>query len=135
MDLYFGELLPEELCRQMKTQLTDTHSFEKEDFFQMIHRHQYLKLKVVDDSEWVLRKGNDPGRYIHMHPGRYSPHTVRVKASTLKTAIAYQVVSGERNVSPDVLNKVRKEMLHLSPLARIYKHSGIGKMINSLQVK
>ena len=48
----------------------------------------------ADGSVWTLRLGVADGRYVHLHPGRHTPHTVRVNAATLKTAVMACAVAG-----------------------------------------
>ena len=42
---------------------------------------------MPDGSAWVLRQGEEGGRYVHVHPGRRTPPTLRVRATVLKTAV------------------------------------------------
>jgi len=75
----------------------------------------YKCIQLSDGSSWTLRLGKDERRYIHIHPSRYSPNTVRIRRSTLTTAIAYICQFGiQKNViSLEKVNFARKEFTKL----------------------
>lgn len=125
MDLYTGRLAIEEICQQIKLQLFADNAFDRVSFQKSLKRG-YQKLTLSDDSKWILRTGNDPDRYIHLHPGRYSPHSIRIKASTLKTVIGCLVIYGKSDIDLLKINQVRTEVLGLSPVARIYRGKCLG---------
>jgi hypothetical protein len=80
-----------------------------------------------------LRLGEQEERYVHIHPGRYSPHTIRVKANTLKTAIALSVwmkVYNHREINLELLNHVRREILAASPVKSLEGTEGFIKLFN-----
>ena len=129
MDLYTGRFAIEEICQQIKLQLVAEDAFDTTSF-QKILKRGYQKLTVGDDSEWILRTGNDPDRYIHIHPGRYSPHSIRIKASTLKTVIGCLVIYGKSDIDLININQVRTEVLGLSPIARIYSFKKIKNLLD-----
>jgi len=57
-------------------------------------------------------------KFVHIHPGRYSPNTFRVKANTLKTAIVAEFLALCQDQSPydiQVVNQARIR-LQLSPV-------------------
>ena len=89
MDLYVGKLSPQEICDEIISKLRSTEVLAFEDFKQWLFEkgNKYKLIKISDHSVWTLRLGNQEERYVHIHPGRYSPLTLRVKALTLKTAI------------------------------------------------
>lgn len=90
MDLYLGELTPALIAEQISQQLQEKAVFERVEYVNFINPPiiGYQTITISDTSVWVLRLGETEQRHIHIHPGRYSPHTIRVKASILKTAIA-----------------------------------------------
>ena len=89
MDMYTGVMTPREVSGWMIDEL---------------HRHGRLQLDAYrtwlagqgayavvthpgDNTDWVLRLGDEQGRYVHLHPGRWSPNTnSRVRANVVKTA-------------------------------------------------
>lgn len=91
IDLYLGEMsveqIEDEILQQLRL-LNIHHSVDYETWLESARGYQLIRLS--DSSVWTLRrsKAND-FQYIHIHPARYSPLTIRIKSETLKTAIAY----------------------------------------------
>ena len=48
---------------------------------------EYALTNLPDGSKWTIGLGPADGRYLHLHPGRWVPHTMRVQANTLKSAV------------------------------------------------
>lgn len=135
MDLYLGELTPMLISHQIIEQLHAKEAFRKAAYIEFIHTQNigYQTLILSDTSVWILRIGEVEGRHIHIHPGRYSPQTIRVKASTLKTAIALSVWMKLHNYSEatiEMLNYVRKDILGASPVKSFAATEGFGKIFN-----
>ncbi len=89
MDLYFGEYSPVNISTQILDYLHRNKIFSPDLYKDWLSKDGkgYQLVELKDKSVWTLRIGENLERYIHIHPGRYSPLTVRVKATTLKTAI------------------------------------------------
>jgi hypothetical protein len=137
MDLYLGELTPALTAHQIIEQLRQKEVFERETYVNFLHRNSsgYQTITISDASVWVLRLGEVEGRYIHIHPGRYSPHTLRVKASTLKTAIALATWMKLHNYSEatvEIVNQVRKDILGASPVKSLSATEGLSKILRLL---
>jgi hypothetical protein len=80
----------------------------------------------------VLRHGEEEGRYVHLHPGRWVPQTRRVRANVLKTAVlalAWVGVHGGDPLDLAVLNRVRQQYLGLAPVGRLLPEQGLGEAI------
>jgi len=89
-------------------------------------------LTLSDGSVWVLRKGVESAHYVHIHPGRYSKYSIRVKATTLKSAIAIKIFYGELSItSLGKINDARK-FLNISPIKNLDPKKSIGKMLTIL---
>ena len=90
-----------------------------------------------DSSRWVLRLGDEPERFIHLHPGRWSPATVRMRANVIKTALlvlAHVRLIGGDPMNRDVINEVRQAHLGLSPLGQGPEGDvGLGAVIEILR--
>jgi len=137
MDLYFGKHSPAEVSEQIiqilnRRKMTSSGQYQswltKEE-----KNHQLVKLK--DKSAWILRLGEEPNRYVHIHPGRYSQHTIRVKATTLKTAImilCYKQIGETKSIKTDDVNFIRKKYLNEPPIKSFPSASGLRRMINHL---
>lgn len=134
MDLYLGNLTETEIFTEVLLQLTRLEALHEEAYRQFLQPHHYQTIDLCDGSRWVLRLGKHRGQYIHIHPGRYSPHTLRVKATTLKTAIAVQIWHKEHPEPLDtvVLNRLRKETLGLSPVRTLSEVQTVTQLIQVL---
>jgi hypothetical protein len=120
-------------------QLLDIESYQKflESQGQIKRHGHYLNLTLSDGSIMTMRavyegKRKNSASFIHIHPSRHSPHTFRIRANTLKTAIMVYFLACCRRVSPfDValLNEAR-EKLKLSLLPEI--PSAIQEMLEKL---
>ena len=137
MDLYTGVMTPAEIAQGLINQLRVTGRQEPAAFHQWVEENQgYRVLTLEDQSRWVLRHGEEPDRSIHVHPGRWSPQTRRIRANVLKTAVMVLVhagVHGENPLDVDLINRVRQQHLGLSPMARLADSGGLGAVIDLLR--
>lgn len=137
MDLYTGSIPPFEIAGEIKKYLTNNILFMKPDYLAWIGKAKasFRTTTLTDGSLWVLLPGEIPGRWVHIHPGRHSTHTVRVRAETLKTAIAaiyYCTRHGADCYDLSVINIVRTSLLGLSPMKEVSVEKGTGKVIGIL---
>jgi len=91
---------------------------------------------LQDNSLWTLRLSEEDEKFIHIHPSRHSLNTIRVRATTLQTAIAVSLISRIKAVSPTdvkIINEVRKQFFNQSQIKVVYKNSGLGKIISLLE--
>lgn len=120
MDFYTGPLPPDVLADRVLAILRATGRFAPDPFRDWLAADGYAVVEVPDDgSKWALRLGPADGRYVHLHPGRYSPNTVRIHANALKTAaLAHAAATGSGDPPTDValVNAVRKRYLGLPPV-------------------
>jgi hypothetical protein len=137
MDLYLGDLEETDISRQVLQVLNalDIHTEQQYQHWLEQHHH-YRSITLSDSSVWILRLGKERDKYVHIHPGRYSPATIRVKAAVLKTAIAVWVylkngLIGE--VNEDSLNRARKEVPGLPPVKSLTESRAILKMTGILE--
>jgi hypothetical protein len=135
MDIYLGKLSPATIANEIINKLSSSGCYSATEYYTWISgTDKGFKLITISDlSFWTLRIGNLSNRYIHIHPGRQSPFTVRVKALTLKTTIAV-IIRSKANVKRryDIafVNNIRKNLLDVSPLKSLQYSSGLGKLIN-----
>lgn len=120
MDLYYGPLSVKQICTETTILLQEANVWEKQAFHSWLTSNNgFQALTLSDRSTWVLRWGEDPQRHIHIHPGRYSSTTMRIKAGTLMTAIGiaiYRKQHPEDAIDRTVLNQIRSTYLKLSPV-------------------
>ena len=96
----------------------------------------YRTLTFADDGTvWVLRAA-DEERYVHLHPGRWTPQTRRVRANVLKTAVlvlAHVAVHGGDARDVKLVNQLRAAHLGLSPMREVLGDQGLGVVLDLLQ--
>lgn len=137
MDLYLGELSPDEISVMIKDSFAKQDIIDRDKFIFWLNQEgkDYRKVHLNDNSIWTLRLGERPEKYIHIHPSRYSPHTIRVRAITLKTAILYLILNNTGlNLEDNVLfvNKIRRDYLNQPPLKMISLKSTLPQLISIL---
>ncbi|TWF32510.1 hypothetical protein FHW36_11536 [Chitinophaga polysaccharea] len=136
MDMYAGELDTTVIFNEVRNWLQERGIYERAAYAAfLVQQHGYATVVLTDTSRWILRMAADQQLYIHLHPGRYSPHTFRVKATALKTALAYRVAERHRLLMGDLLrdlNVLRKD-LQLSPLRSTAESSHIMEIIDLLR--
>lgn len=138
MDLYLGEFSPSQISNQILNQLKDIRIISPEDYKNWLSEvgKEYKLFNLSDKSVWTLRLGDDQERFVHIHPGRYSPHSIRVKSPTLKTAIyilAWQKVYSLPDYDLDLVNMIRKIFVKAPPLKSIKTESGLQRVIQILK--
>jgi hypothetical protein len=135
MDLYLGKLTPFDLTKFTKKFLKEKKHFKFESYEQWLFSEEsgYRLITMPDKSIWTLRMGNQKENYIHLHPGRYSMHTIRVRALTIKTAICVvSYLTAYKIGAPDLqlINKIRKEFLNAEPVKSLSSSAGLRRLIN-----
>ena len=138
MDLYTGRLCPFQIAEEIRGYLKAKDLIKKEKYLGRIRQPQssFIETRLSDNSVWVLLPGMMPGRHVHIHPGRHSPLTIRVRSETLKTAIAvlcYCKRYGKDHSDLDAINKARINLLELSPVKEVHPNRGLGRMIEILK--
>lgn len=138
MDLYLGGLLPKEISDYILKSFTRYNIIDRDRFILWLNEggKEYREISLKDNSVWTLRLGGQPEKYIHIHPSRYSPLTIRVRAVTLKSAILYIIMDDTgRSVEENILflNSIRKEYLHQPPLKMISAKSALPQLITVLK--
>ncbi|BAV07303.1 hypothetical protein FLA_3326 [Filimonas lacunae] len=132
MDVYYGLLDVPVLFEEVVAQLPVNS--ERDYLHWLAEGEGYRKIILSDASQWILLRGIEPGQYVHLHPARYSPHSMRMKATTLKTAIACLVcLPGVAAPSLEQLNAIRNTLLDLSPVKDIAQCHHLWKVIDLLR--
>ncbi|UPK67224.1 hypothetical protein [Chitinophaga filiformis] len=118
MDIYYGDLDIPALFEEVTAKVQEAGITDEAAYLEWLKANGgYVEIVLSDTSRWVLLPGNEPGKYIHLHPARYSPHSMRVKATVLKTALACLLAHPD-GALPGLssLNQIRKNILGLSPV-------------------
>lgn len=135
MDIYKGELSPDGIFLEIDNFISSNGLTGRTDF-RLWAGESYSSHRIVslsDGSRWTLKYSDKGTRFVHLFPARYSQHTFRIKANTLKSAILYQVLIGKDFIPEDDLNKVRARV-GLSPIKEIADVEAITEMIEMLRV-
>ncbi|MDY0026407.1 MAG: hypothetical protein RBS33_10515 [Lentimicrobium sp.] len=133
-DLYTGFLSPATIAREVIDQLKERGLLEIRSFEKALSALSgFFILTLSDNSQWVIRKGDNLSRYIHIHPARTGNFTLRFKQSTFKTSLLlfheYQGKTGVLTLKN--VNSVRVRA-GLSPISKIEKSKGIGRCYSIL---
>jgi hypothetical protein len=123
-DLYIGSLSVHEIISQVKAILDARGVGSKQAYKSWIqHGGGFRTIEIADGSSWTLRFVDHPS-FIHLHPSRYSPHTIRIKANAMKTVACYLMLHSAKNQALDIsmLNRLRSSQLGLSP---VHEKSGM----------
>ncbi len=136
MDLYTGDLTTNDICEEIKGHLKKLIKINLLNYLQWLQAEgkSFKLLQISDGSQWTLRFGEDPVNYIHIHPGRHSPHTVRVKSYALKTALIIASLNIiEEQINTGLINTIRKEYLNLAPLKSVKEDAAVIKLVGMLK--
>lgn len=127
IDIYSGTMTPKAIGNAVIDILKSNQVFQADDLIRWVDsKNGYRQIKLDDRSEWVVRKSNEVERYIHLHPARNGPYTIRFKGSTLKTA--YLLKTGftglQEILSLENVNRARMQ-IGLSPVKKLERSKGI----------
>lgn len=120
-DVYTGSLNTQEVISQVAGILNALEITSRPELRGWLDKRQYREVYLSDGSRWVIREGEEPDKFVHLHPGRNQDFVKRLKSSHLKTALMVLYL----NIDPKVLdgdeatvviNRIRKEKLGLSPV-------------------
>ncbi|MCO4292926.1 hypothetical protein NF867_08640 [Solitalea sp. MAHUQ-68] len=116
-DIYTGKLTISSIYDQLITMLQDANVSNEQSYFSFLgDQLSYKQLTISDCSNWILRWGNAPPQFIHIHPARFGEHIYRVRATALKTVIAMNILGNNINeVDLEVINSTRIN-LGISPI-------------------
>jgi len=134
MDVYTGGLTQEAIFSEIRGFLTQHNLLDNGayKFWAGTEYDDYRVIQLSDTSQWTLKYHNHPTRYVHIFPARSSPHSFRIKANTLKSAIIYIIIFGKDYVSDDDLNASRA-LVGLSPVREAADAEAVTEMIEILR--
>lgn len=134
MDIYTGGMSQDTIFREIGEFLA-TNKIEEKDVYKRWAGSGFNDFRVIslsDGSQWTLKYHDSETRYIHIFPARSSPHSFRVKANTLKSAILYIIHIGKDYVTEDDLNTSRA-LAGLSPVKEVAEAEAVIEMIEILR--
>jgi hypothetical protein len=119
IDFYYGSLDPNNISNEIISRMTAEIDLNINNFKEWVRSNDsdYKEIVLSDGSSWTIRLGQINNRFIHIHPSRYSKKTIRVKSSTLKTAVAffYNYGFSNENFSVEKINFIRHKIVKLPP--------------------
>lgn len=129
IDIYTGIMTPDDICKAVIDFLKSNHVFQSDDFTRWVSSKKgYRQIQLEDRSEWIVRKGIDDERYIHIHPTRTGPFTIRFKGSTLKTVYLMKtIISGFRETLSLEMVNLSRNQIGLPPVKKLDRNKGILK--------
>jgi hypothetical protein len=138
MDLYTGPLEPAAVAAGVIDQLRGEGRLAAGAYREWLEGNRGYRVLTLpaDASAWVLRFGDEGGRYVHVHPGRSTPNTRRVRANVLKTAVmalAYAGAHGGDPLDVALINRARRDYLGLAPVPALADEGGLGAVIEELR--
>lgn len=136
MDLYTGAIEPSTIGRYVVEHLQAEGRLEFDSLTKWLQtQSEYALIELPDGSKWTIRLGPADGRYLHLHPGRWVPYTIRVSANTLKSAImAHALAKLTRGQVTELalVNEARQKYLGLLPMRELSGDAGLGAIIAAL---
>jgi hypothetical protein len=138
IDIYTGNLSVEEIENLAFQILKSGGVLNIREFSEWVNAGKgYRQIKLQNDSEWILRKSEDPEKCIHLHPARTGLYSFRLKASTFKTVlmIKTQELSAKNNqLTLDKVNQIRIQ-IGLSSAKKLERGRGILNCLESFFVQ
>ena len=134
MDIYKGNMTQNEIFTEV-IHFLGKYNILSRDLFSRWAGTSYSSYRIItisDGSQWIMKYHEHDRRYVHIFPSRSSPHTFRLKANTLKSAILYQVLIGKDYISDDDLNRARA-LAGLSPVREVGDAEAITELIEILR--
>jgi len=140
MDLYPGYQPPTDIAQAILELLQAEGHLDAVAYRDLLEANRgYRVLSLpADGSAWVLRPGEKGGRHVHIHPGRWTPNTRRVRANVLKTAVmalAYAGAHGGTPLDVGLINHVRDRNLGLPPLRALADQEGLSAVLEALRAE
>ena len=136
VDLYIGDLSPTEIAKETLHLLEEKHISQFEEYQSWLKpTHGFRTIQLTDGSDWILRLGDDPERYIHIHPARTGTKSLRFKGSTLKTVYALKVSFPTLQV-PITINQINiaRGAVGLPPVKQIEQGKGIWRCLERCNI-
>lgn len=133
IDFYTGKLNVSQICKESLAFFREQEIDSRDKFLMWVQGPNWKKIELSDQSEWLIKMGNQEERYLHIHPAKFSKHTIRIRATTLKTVLALLVhetpVNASQKINLEPVNSIRKNRLALSPIKSLHSaDSGIMRL-------
>lgn len=129
IDVYSGNIPVIDLCDEIVQFIAEQRIHNSRDLAGWIGERGYREVPLSDGSRWVIRLSENAERFVHIHPGKKSSHTFRLRGTTLKTVLSLCILQKSEDTlsTPDLstVNRIRKDLLGLSPVKNLTESSRI----------
>lgn len=119
VDIYIGPYSPEEIKEKLANEFMRLKIYTGGEYVEWLGKVGYRTIALEDGANWVLRKSENKEAFVHVHPSRIPPLTVRVHGNAWKTVVGLLLMYPEYlTVPPDLAqaNAFRRGFLNLSPV-------------------
>ncbi|HEX2937206.1 MAG TPA: hypothetical protein VHO72_17755 [Bacteroidales bacterium] len=133
IDIYTGIYSPEQIILRIENLIKQ--EIQQTAFVKpLFDTTPYKLITLEDESVWVLQQGNHEEPWIHIHPAKFTPHSVRIYGTLLKTAILLMLLDHNKQPELAEINRVRTTYLRLSPLKNSYSIERIKETVTLLEM-
>ncbi|NIG56459.1 hypothetical protein [Chitinophaga sp. Cy-1792] len=121
-DIYTGPLQTETITQEVLHYLIRQDLSNRDAFENWVNTNGgFRTITLSDNSSWTLRIqpaiADAAAPFVHLHPSRYSPNTLRIKANAMKSIVVYYLLATDTTIlNFTVLNVLREKHLDLSPI-------------------
>lgn len=136
MDVYTGDLGIIQILEEVKGFLINKGLLQAGLFGEWAGNGfgDFRIITLSDSSQWTLKYHSGGERYVHLFPARSSPHSFRIKANTLNSALLYIIAIGKDYISDEDLNHARA-LAGLSPVKEVAESEAISELIEILRAQ
>jgi hypothetical protein len=135
VDIYTGYFSPQQIIQAIQEKLKTLQVLTRKDFSLWLNNNEFQLVNIPDGSVWVLRKSIEKNRFIHVHPARNSPNTIRVHGNSWKTAVVAKIYHlSINNFNLQNINEIRKKYLALSPIKNLTMNKRLIKALILLEI-
>ncbi len=137
-DIYTGHLTVGKIINEVAGIIDSFNIIYGSALKRWLGSRDYREVFLSDHSKWIIRLGEDPEKYIHIHPARNQECVTRFKANHLKVAIYITIfnqfpqIENSRETNT-IINRIRKEIFGLSPVRSVSESWKIINTLNFLQ--
>ncbi len=134
-DLYIGRISLMDLTTAIREKLGKKELSDPKSYLWSLGEERYRTLRLTDGSEWVLKYAERPDRWVHFHPARRAPLSIRVRGKTLRTAFLTCLEAKRHGMLPlntGLVELVRSSYMGLPPVASLDRKKGLGRIITLL---
>jgi len=132
MDMYIGKLTVQTIYQEIIASLP---YLERTKFKVWLDESGgFHEIAISDGSTWIILH-SEKEQFIHLHPARYSNHSIRINATILKTAAlatCAMKLGSVNTFNTQSINFLRTTILNLSPIKSFERSEQLKRVIQLL---